>query len=182
MDRERFALPEPEVEDNVIHEASFDAVQSAFDVIEMLFEIAADEMEMLDGFTVGATTLVPLCVTVISLLREPEVSPVSETVTFPVRDEVLVLAEAFTEIVLPLVETVIQFVSVEVVNVPSVVTVTVIVPPSVSKERLSGETVRVLPLCVISTVFDILLLMPTNVTVPLRSLGVLFSDKLMLIN
>ena len=174
MDRVRFALPEPELDDSVIQSALSEAVQLAFEVMEMLFEVAAEVTDMLVGETVGATTLVPLCVTVISLLREPEVSPVSDTVTFPVRDEVLVLAEAFTEMVLPLVETVIQFASVEVVNVPSVVTVTVFVPPPVSKVRLSGETVKVLPSCVTLTIAYL----PSafeKVTLPVRCAAVVFS-------
>ena len=145
MDKVRFALPEPEVEDRVIHEASFDAVQEAFDVMEMLFEVAADEMEMLEGFTVGATTLMPLCVTDISLLIEPEVRSVSDTVTFPVRDEVLVLAEAFTVMVLPFVVMVIQSALFDVENEPSVFTVTFFEPPDASNVRSSVETVRYLP-------------------------------------
>ena len=81
----------------------------------------------------------------IVLDREPEERPVSDTVTVPERLSVDVLAEAFTVIVLPLVVTVIQLASLVVVNVPSVLTVTVFEPPSESKVRLSGETVRYLP-------------------------------------
>ena len=85
MDRVRFALPEPEVEDRVIHEASLVAVQSAFDVIEMLFEAEADVTEILEGETVGASMFAPFCVTEMVLLSEPEVRFVNETVTVPVR-------------------------------------------------------------------------------------------------
>ena len=139
------ALLEPEVEDRVIQEASFDAVHAAFDVIEMLLDVAADVTEMFDGLTVGASTLTPFCVTVMVRLSEPEERFVSDMVTVPVRFEVLVLAEVFTVMVLPLVVTVIQLASFEVVNVPSVLTVTFSEPPEASKDRLSGETVRYLP-------------------------------------
>ena len=85
MDRVRFALPDPEVEDRVIHEASFDAVQSAFDVIETLLEAEAEVTEILEGETVGTSMLAPFCVTEMVLLSEPEVRFVNETVTVPVR-------------------------------------------------------------------------------------------------
>ena len=98
-----FPLLEPEVEDKLIQDASFDAVQSAFDVMEMLFEVAAEVTEILVGDTVGTSTLAPFCVTVIVLLSDPEVRFVSDTVTVPVRFEILVLAAAFTVMVLPLV-------------------------------------------------------------------------------
>ena len=137
-----FALLEPEVDDSVIHEASFEAVQSAFDVIEMLFEVAAEVTEILVGDTVGTSTLAPFCVTVMVRLSEPEDRFVSDTVTVPVRFEVLVLADAVTLMVLPLVETVIQLASFEVENVPSVLTVTVFVPPSALNVNEVGFTVR----------------------------------------
>ena len=145
MERVILALPEPEVEDRVIQEASFEAVQSAFEVIETFLEAEADVTEMLEGETVGTSTAAPFCVTVIVLLREPEVRLVSETVTVPERFEVLVLAVVVTLMVLPLVVTVIQLASLVVVNVPSVLTVTDFVPPVFSNERLSGDTVRYLP-------------------------------------
>ena len=151
MDRVRFALPEPEVVDSVIHEASLDAVHAAFEVIETLFEAEVDVIEMLEGETVGASTLAPFCVTVMVLLSEPEERFVSDTVTVPERFEVLVLADAVTLMVLPLVETVIQLTSLVVVNVPSVLTLTDFVPPVFSNERLSGDTVRYLPSCVTVT-------------------------------
>ena len=151
MDRVRLALPEPEVEDRVIHDASFDAVQSAFDVIETLFEVEADVTEKLEGETVGTSTAAPFCVTEMVLLSEPEERFVRDTVTVPVRFEVLVLAEAFTVMVLPLVVTVIQLVSFDVVNVPSVLTVTLSEPPPASKVRLVGDTLRYLPSCVTVT-------------------------------
>ena len=154
MDRVRFALPEPEVDDNVIHEASLDAVHAALDAIETLFEAEADVTEMLEGETVGASTLAPFCVTVMVRLSEPEERFVSDTVTVPVRFEVLVLADAVTLMVLPLVETVIQLASFEVENVPSVLTVTDFVPPELSNERLSGDTVRYLPSCVTVTLAE----------------------------
>ena len=81
----------------------------------------------------------------IVLDKEPEERPVSDTVTLPERLSVDVLADAFTVIVLPLVVTVIQLASFDVVNVPSVLTVTFIVPPSGSKVRLSGDMVKYLP-------------------------------------
>ena len=59
MDRVRFALPDPDDEDKVIHEASFEAVQSAFDVMEMLFDVAAEVKLMLVGETVGTSTAAP---------------------------------------------------------------------------------------------------------------------------
>ena len=173
MDRVRFALPDPEVEDRVIHEASFDAVQSAFDVIEMLFEAEADVTEKLVGETVGVSTAAPFCVTSIVLLSEPDVRFVSETVTFPERFVVLVFAAALTVITLPLVETVIQPASFVVVNVPSVLTVMLSEPPGASKVRLSGETVRYLPSCV--TVTDAEPALFWIVMVPVRLLVVLFS-------
>ena len=142
MERVMFALLEPEVEDRVIHDASFDAVQSAFDVIEMLFDVAAEVTEILVGDTVGTSTLAPFWVTVMVLLSEPEVRFVSDTVTVPVRFEILVFAAAFTVMVLPLVETVIQLASFEVENVPSVLTVTVFVPPSALNVNEVGFTVR----------------------------------------
>ena len=145
MERVRLALPDPEVEDRVIQEASFDAVHAAFDVTETLLEAEADGTEMLEGETVGASTLAPVCVTVMVLLREPEVRLDSDTVTVPERFEVLVLAVVVTLMVLPLVVTVIQLASLEVENVPSVLTVTDFVPPVFSNERLSGDTVRYLP-------------------------------------
>ncbi len=148
IDRVRFALPIPEVEDSVIHEASLDAVQSAFEAIETFFVAEADVTEMLEGETDGASTLTPFCVTVMVLLSEPEERFVSDTVTVPVRFEVLVLADAVTLIVLPLVETVIQLASLVAENVPSVLTLTDFVPPVFSNERLSGDTVRYLPSCV----------------------------------
>jgi len=173
MDRVRFALPEPEVDDNVIHEASLDAFHAAFEVIETLFEAEADVTEMLEGETDGATTLVPLCVTVISLLSEPEDRFDNDTITLPERSDVLVLAEAFTVMVLPLVETVIQSALSEVVNEPSVLTVTFFEPPPASNETLSGETVRYLPFCVTVTLAEPALFW--IVTVPVRLLVVLFS-------
>ena len=145
------ALLDPEDEDRVIHEASFDAVHAAFDVIEMLLDVATDVTEMFDGLTVGASTEEPFCVTEIALLSDPKVRFVSDTVTLPSRFVVLVLAAAFTVMVLPLVVTVIQLASFEVVIVPSVLTVTFSEPPEASKERLSGETVRYLPSCVTVT-------------------------------
>ena len=151
IERVILALLEPEVEDRVIQEASFDAVHAAFDVIEMLLDVAADVTEMFDGLTVGASTLTPFCVTVMVRLSEPEERFVSDTVTVPVRFEVLVLADAVTLMVLPLVETVIQLASFEVENVPSVLTVTDFVPPELSNERLSGDMVRYLPSCVTVT-------------------------------
>ena len=154
MNRVRFALPEPDEEDNVIHEASLEAVHAAFDVIETLLEAEADVTEMLEGETVGATTLVPLCVTLISRLSEPEERFVSDTITLPERSDVLVLAEAFTVMVLPLVVTVIQLASFDVVNVPSVLTITFFEPPLESNERLSVETVRYLPSCVTVTLAE----------------------------
>ena len=84
---------------------------------------------------------------VIFWLREPEVRFVSETVTVPVRFEVLVLAEAFTVIVLPFGVTVIQSASSEVVNVPSVLTTMLSEPPPASKVRLVCDTERYLPSC-----------------------------------
>ena len=116
------ALLEPEVEDRVIQEASFDAVHAAFDVIETLFEVEADVTEKLEGETVGTSTAAPFCVTEMVRLSEPEVRFVSETVTVPVRFEILVLAAAFTVMMLPFVEMVIQLASLVVVNVPSVLT------------------------------------------------------------
>ena len=145
IERVILALPEPEVDDRVIQDASLDAVHSAFDVIETLFEVEADVTEKLEGETVGTSTAAPFCVTEMVRLSEPEVRFVSDTVTVPVRFEVLVLAEVFTVMVLPLVVTVIQLASFEVVNVPSVLTVTFSEPPEASKDRLSGETVRYLP-------------------------------------
>ncbi len=59
IERVIMALLEPEVEDRVIQEASFDAVHAAFDVIEMLLDVAADVTEMFDGLTVGASTEEP---------------------------------------------------------------------------------------------------------------------------
>ena len=64
------------------------------------------------------------------------------------------LAEAFTVIVLPLVETVIQSASSEVENEPSVLTVTFFEPPPASNETLSGDTVRYLPSCVTVTLAE----------------------------
>ena len=87
-------------------------------------------------------------------LSEPEVSPVSETVTVPVRFEVLVLAAALTVMTLPLVETVIQLASLVVVNVPSVLTEILSDPPGASKIRLPGDTVRYLPSWVTVTVAE----------------------------
>ena len=151
METVTFALLEPEVDDNVIQDASLVEVQSAFEVIEMLLDVASDETEMFDGLTVGASTEEPFCVTEIVLLSEPEVRFVSDTVTVPVRFEILVLAEVFTVMALPLVVTVIQLASFEVVNEPSVLTVTFSEPPEASKDRLSGETVRYFPSCVTIT-------------------------------
>ena len=139
------ALLDPSVEDNVIQFASSEAVQLAFDVMERVLDVAAEVVVIVVGFTSGATTLVPLCVTFISLVREPEERLVSDTVTLPVRDEVLVLAVAFTVMVLPFVVIVIQSALFNVVNVPSVVTITVFEPPDASNVRLSDETVRYLP-------------------------------------
>ena len=102
------------------------------------------------GYLTGAWHQ-PFCVIEIVRLREPEVRPVSETVTVPVRFEMLVFAAAFTVMVLPLVETVIQLASLVVVNVPSVLTEILSEPPEASKVRLSGETVRYLPSCVTVT-------------------------------
>ena len=154
MERVILALLEPSFDDNVIHDASLEAVQAALDVIEMLLDVASDETDMFDGVTVGASTEEPFCVTEIVLLIDPEVRFVRDTVTVPERFEVFVLADAFTEIVLPLVETVIQLASFEVVNVPSVLTVTFSEPPEASKDRLSGETVRYLPSCVTVTLAE----------------------------
>ena len=151
METITFALLEPEVDDNVIQDASLEAVHAAFEVIEMLFDVEADVTEMFDGLTVGASTEEPFCVTEMVRLSEPEVRFVSETVTVPVRFAVLVLADAFTVMVLPLVVTVIQLASFEVVNVPSVLTETFSEPPKASKDRLSGETVRYFPSCVTVT-------------------------------
>ena len=142
MERVMFALLEPEVEDRVIHEASLVAVQSAFEVIEMLFDVAAEVTEILVGETVGTSTLAPFCVTVMVLLSEPEVRFVSDTVTVPVRFEIPVLAEVFTVIVLPLVVTVIQFASLVVLKEPSVLTVAVFDPPSALNVMEVGFTVR----------------------------------------
>ena len=174
MDSVRFAFPEPEVEDRVIHEASLVAVQSAFDVIETLLEAEADVMEMLEGETVGTSMLAPFCVTEMVLLSEPEVRFVSDTVTDPVRFEVLVLADAFTVMVLPLVVTVIQLASFVVVKEPSVLTDTLSEPPEASKVRLSGETVRYLPSWVTVTSAEPALFW--TVIVPVRLLVVLFSE------
>ena len=154
MDMVILALLEPDVEDNVIQLASFVVVQSAFDVIEMLFDAEADVMEMLDGETVGASTLTPFCVTEMVLLSDPDERFVSETVTVPVRCVVLVLAVVVTLMVLPLVEMEIQLASFEVENVPSVLTVTDFVPPELSNERLSGEIERNLPSCVTVTLAE----------------------------
>ena len=151
IERVILALLDPEEEDKVIHEASLEAVHDAFDVIEMLFEVAAEVIVILVGDTVGATTAAPFCVTVMVLLSEPEERFVSDTVTVPERFEVLVLAVVVTLMVLPLVETVIQLASLVVVNVPSVLTVTDFVPPVFSNERLSVDTVRYLPSCVTVT-------------------------------
>ena len=59
MDKVTFAFLVPEVEDKVIQLASLVAVQSTFDVIEMLLEADADVTEMLEGVTVGDSTLKP---------------------------------------------------------------------------------------------------------------------------
>lgn len=174
MDTVRFALPEPEEEDSVIHEASFDAVHAAFEVIETLLETEADVTEMLEGETVGVTTLAPLWYTIISWLSEPDDRFVSDTVTTPERSDVLVLAFAFTVMVLPLVVTVIQLASFEVVNVPSVLTVTLSEPPPASKARLVGDIVRYLPSCVTVTLAVPALFL--IVIVPVRGLVVLFSE------
>ena len=48
METITFALLEPEVDDNVIQDASLEAVHAAFEVIEMLFEVEADVTEMFD--------------------------------------------------------------------------------------------------------------------------------------
>ena len=154
IERVILALPEPEVADRVIQDASLDAVHSAFDVIETLFEVEADVTEKLEGETVGTSTAAPFCVTEMVRLSEPEVRFVSETVTVPVRFEILVFAAAFTVMVLPLVETVIQLASLVVVNVPSVLTEMLSEPPEASMVRLSGETVRYLPSWVTVTVAD----------------------------
>ncbi len=138
-------FPDPEADDNVIQEALFDAVQSALDVTEMLSVLAAEPSEILDGETVGISTLTPFCMTAISLLREPEESPVSETVTVPVRFIVLGFAEVLTVMVFPLVETVIQLSLVDVEKVPSVETVAIEEPPSALKLSDVGATVRYLP-------------------------------------
>ena len=132
IERVTFALLEPEVDDRVIHEASFEAVHAAFEVIEMLFDVAAEVTDILDGETVGASTAVPFCVTLMVLLSDPEVRLVNDTVTVPKRFDVLVFAAAFTVIVLPFADTVIQLASLVVVNVPSVLTVTFSEPPEAS--------------------------------------------------
>lgn len=111
----------------------------------MLLEEAAEVTDILEGETEGASTAVPFCVTVMVLLSEPDVRFVNDTVTVPERFEVLVLAAAFTVMVLPLVETVIQPESFVVVYVPSVLTVTFSEPPEASNDRLSGDTVKYLP-------------------------------------
>ena len=92
--------------------------------------------------------------TEIVLDKEPEERPVSDTVTLPERLSVDVLADVFTVIVLPLVVTVIQLASFDVVNVPSVLTITFFEPPLESNERLSVETVRYLPSCVTVTLAE----------------------------
>lgn len=145
IDKVTFVLPWPDSDDIVIHEASLEDVQLAFELMDILLEVAADETEMLDGLTDGASTDEPFCVTLITLQREPDVRFVSDIVIVPSRFAVLVFAKAFTAMVLPLVVIVIQLASFEVVNVPSVLTVTFSEPPEASKDRLSGETVRYLP-------------------------------------
>lgn len=137
-----FALLEPEVEDKVIQGTSLVAVQLAFDEIEILFEAASEVTEMLVGDTEGTSTLAPFCVTVIVLLREPEVRFVSETVTVPVRFEIPVLDVAFTVIVLPLVVTVSQSASFVALKDPSVTTVAVFDPPSALNDIEVGSTVK----------------------------------------
>ena len=179
IDKVTFVLPGPDSDDIVIHEASLEDVQLAFELIDILLEAAADETEMFDGLTEGASTEEPFCVTEIVLLSEPEVRFVSDTVTLPSRFVVLVLAAAFTVILLPLVVTVIQLASFEVVNVPSVLTVTFSEPPEASKDRLSGETVRYLPSCVTVTLAEPALF--CIVIVPMRLLVVLFSEIEMVI-
>jgi len=154
IERVIFASLEPLSDDSVIHDASFEAVHSAFEVIEILFDVAAEGIEKLVGDTVGTSTAAPFCVTEMVRLSEPEVRFVSDTVTVPVRFEVLVLAEVFTVMVLPLVVTVIQLASFDVVNVPSVFTVTLSEPPPASKVRLVGDTVRYLPSCVTVTLAE----------------------------
>ncbi len=147
-------LPVPEPADNVIQDSLFVAVQLAFEVMEMLLELAAELTEILDGEMVGISTLSPFWVTIISREREPDERPVNDTVTAPVRFVVLVLAEVLTVIVLPLVSTVIQLSLFDTEKVPSVETFTVLEPPAASKERFSGETVKYLPSCVIETVAE----------------------------
>lgn len=166
-------LPEPDVDDRVIHDTLLDADQLAFDVMLILFVMDAEVTDIFDGEIVGTSTLSPFCVTVISLLSEPEERPVSDTVTVPVRFVVLVLAEVLTVIVLPLVVTVIQLSLFDVANVPSVETLTVFDPPAALKERFSGETVKYLPSCVIETVAEPALFL--IVTEPVREAVVLFS-------
>ena len=112
----------------------------------------------------------------------PLVNPVSSTTTEPVRVDVPGLAAAVMVISLVFFLTLIQESLLVALNVPSVVTVTIALPPSFENSTEVGLTVSVLPLCVISTVLVILLFVPTKVTEPLRSLGVLFSARLMLIN
>ena len=142
MDTVIFALLEPEVEDKVIQGASLVAVQSAFDVMEMLFEAVSDVTVMLVGDTEGASTFAPFCVTVMVRLKEPEERFVSETVTSPVRFEIPVLAEASTVMVLPLVVTVSQSALSVALKVPSVATVAVFDPPSALNVIEVGSTVR----------------------------------------
>ena len=86
-----------------------------------------------------------LCWTLIVLDNEPSERPVSETDTLPDLLSVDVFSVALTVMELLLVVTMSQVTSVDVVNAPSVVTVTVLEPPSGSNVRLSVDTLRYLP-------------------------------------
>ncbi len=167
-------LLNPPVEDGTIHDTSEVAVQLAFEVMLIVLDVAAEVVVIVVGFTVGAMTFVAFWVTLISLLREPELRLVSFTVILPVRVDVPVLTGAITVIVLPLVVTVSQSVSDDAVNVPSVVTVTLSVPPSASKVRLPAESSRYLPFCVTVTLAEPALF--CTVIDPVRVFGVLFSE------
>lgn len=113
----------------------------------------------------------------IVLDNEPEVRLDRDTVTVPNLVEVLIFSETFTVTVLPSEDTAIQLSLVEAVNVPSVETETVSVPPSAPKERLSGVTDNVFPFCVKVTLTELALF--CIVTVPVRVSGVLFSSMVM---
>ena len=142
MDKVTFSSLVPEVEDKVIHSASFVVFHSIFDLMETIFETAAEVTVMLEGETVGASSLAPSCVTVIVLLRDPEDRLVSDTVTVPNRVEVLLFVEAFTVMVLPLVVTVSQSTSSVATKTPSVLTVIVFDPPSAKNVIDVGSTDR----------------------------------------